>query len=318
MLKAQNKAPLEASKKSITDLSMVKSLNSVIKVKNVRVRRLEASEIPYIADCNALKNVILLDSCVPKAKPKPVIKNLRTDSVDMEEDNAMEIDPITGCRLVGDPLKFEFLTLEKLAALNSTDPSMISNCLEEERCNKFSLDLNPLSKENFSSVERAIIDIKNQIPLSDDVAVLALYDVDQFNDTATVISGQKNDNLFTVFKYDQPKNTTFSVECGYDIIPATKPDDLDSPARVSCEYSVIGHWNTTSIKNILSHSRNLMHITVNYVGGWYACRVYGDVFIHLYIMEFHMNMNVILPSTTKLLNKIFGCGNLYLSSFFLI
>uniref|UniRef100_A0A0N5BJP0 Protein zwilch n=2 Tax=Strongyloides papillosus TaxID=174720 RepID=A0A0N5BJP0_STREA len=297
MLKAQNKAPLETSKKSITDITMVKSLNSVIKVKNVRVRRLEASEIPYIIDCNALKDVILLDSSVPKAKAKPVTKGLRTESVDMEEDNVMEIDPVTGCRLVGDPLKFEFLTLEKLAALNSTDPSMISNCLEEERCSKFSLDFNPLSKENFGSVEKALIDIKNQIPLSDDVGVLALYDVDQFNDTATIISGHQtsdngkcaktietrflgsgkalNSNLFTVFKYDQPKNTTFAVECGYDIIPATKPDDLDSPARVSCEYSVIGHWNTTSIKNIPSHPEDLTHMTVNYVAGWYDRRVYN-------------------------------------------
>uniref|UniRef100_A0A0K0FSN9 Uncharacterized protein n=1 Tax=Strongyloides venezuelensis TaxID=75913 RepID=A0A0K0FSN9_STRVS len=148
MLKTQNKAPLEPSKKSTTNITMVKSLNSVIKIKNVRVRRLEASEIPYISDTNAFKDVILLDSSIPKLEGKsPTTRPLPTESVDMEEDNTIEIDPVTGCRLVGDPLKFEFLTLEKLAALNnSTDPSMISNCLEEERCNRFSLDFNPLSR----------------------------------------------------------------------------------------------------------------------------------------------------------------------------
>lgn len=315
MLTIKNQRFVETSNAMKTDLNMIKSLNSVTKINNVRIRQVKAFEIPYISDFNSLGNVILLDSCLPTNNSK---SHSDTNSVKINcevksnKNEDEEIDPVTGCRLVGDPLKFEFLTLDKLASLDSSDESMADISIGVERCNKFELDFNPLSKENFISVEKAMCDIKNQIPRNDDVAVLAIFDCDNSNKTASFISGSQiinqgkgikmieakflgsgkvlNNNLLTVFEIDQHPKSQFFAECEYEVIPAVKATEIDSPARVSCEFSVIGYWNPPSIKTIPSHPEDLSHMTVNFVSGWYDRRVFNiektyTLHFILYIVE---------------------------------
>uniref|UniRef100_A0A0K0EAN3 Protein zwilch n=1 Tax=Strongyloides stercoralis TaxID=6248 RepID=A0A0K0EAN3_STRER len=315
MLEIKSKGFIEVPKTVKTDLSVIKSLNSVSKIKNVRIRHVKASQIPYIADCNSLDNVILLDSSQSKRNSisssyvHSIEAKYETESVCVKDN---EYDQVTGCRLVGDPLRFEFLTLEKLSSIDASNDTLDGVLVKTDRCSKFELDLNPLSKEDSTLIEKALYDIKNQIPKNDDVAVVAIYNCDEFNKTGSFICGTQmnnqgkiiktvetmflgsgkvlNNNLYTIFDIHQPSKSNFSAECEYEIIPAVKSNELDSPAHVSCEFSVVGYWNISSINTIPSHPDDLSHMTVKFVSGWYDRRVYNiektyTLHLILYIVE---------------------------------
>uniref|UniRef100_A0A0N5A5A6 Protein zwilch n=1 Tax=Parastrongyloides trichosuri TaxID=131310 RepID=A0A0N5A5A6_PARTI len=278
-------------------LDSLYNLNTVSVIENLRIRRFKAVNLPYLSDCNHLDEIILLDSAVVKSIRNGESKVVSTEPLSKVENNENEeVDPITGCRLAGDPLRFEYLTLEKLLSMDTLNNTTTDVLLKVERSNKYKININPLSKENFTAVEEAMIAIKNQIPKKDVVAVAAVYNCDNSNETGCLFYGseinynerfkktfdtiflgngkQLNSNLFNILSVidDTPKSSIF-VECEYEIIPAIESDMNDYAARISSQFSVTGYWQTKSIKTIPSHPENLSHMMVKYVSGWYDRRV---------------------------------------------
>uniref|UniRef100_A0A915ASB0 Protein zwilch n=1 Tax=Parascaris univalens TaxID=6257 RepID=A0A915ASB0_PARUN len=245
-----------------------------------RIRLLEASKVPIVGDLSIFKDkqTIVID-LPPNPKESP--KTVRDDMSRCGDSNASGASP----GYAGSPLKFSFMTLEKLRRRDGyQDPTFLA----ELDANEAAFECNPVpSKDgrrlvNSLATEEWPFDRKSLKA----IAVWVVMDASDAMKTSLLGVSRTEDLLvtysvrcfargdITVEDYIQPNfrfldqlQPTFTAYCSYDLIPPRPNVDTDAATRITANVQLLANWRAKR-EDLLVQPPRSAPVSLSVCVGW--------------------------------------------------
>uniref|UniRef100_A0AC35TIW4 Protein kinase domain-containing protein n=1 Tax=Rhabditophanes sp. KR3021 TaxID=114890 RepID=A0AC35TIW4_9BILA len=280
-----------------------KIIQSGTGLPKLRIREVDTSKLPYINEIRSIQKVLLVDKFVEDVPVNQTIGVTR-DYTALNDDNMGEEDQefnTYGCRIAGNPLKFQFLTLDKLNKLTGSDDINYKDTLTMigKHTPNFTYDLQPLESEYKKILDINFCEMVSKVGKYRNMPLVVAFKCAGDRETNGLLFkgsrrpiGKALETLTTNYLgtgIDLLANldiqignlggtiSPVQIECKYDLYPAIEPVDEDIGSRVSAQFSVIGKWTSTQITPMPSHPSNSAEMYINFVAGFYDRRMQDNM-----------------------------------------
>ncbi|KHN87994.1 Protein zwilch -like protein [Toxocara canis] len=243
-----------------------------------RIRLLETSAVPIVGDLSAIREKELIVVDLPS--------NEKQHSKLSETSECGNTSAITDSSdQAGSPLKFSFITLEKLRQKGGCHDATF---LGELDCSKTTFECNPLPSPDGRRLANSLA--TGEWPFDRETfktaAIWIVMDASDAMKTAFLGISRMDDLIIlynircfargdpTVEDYIQPKfrfldhlQATFTAYCSYDLIPSMANRDTDAAMRITANVQLLASWRAKR-DDFLVNPPHSASVTLSVCVGW--------------------------------------------------